>query len=67
MKNTLSYDNRIDIDMSLQALTTEVSHLEKLARKMDTVDRLILQDCSSRINQLMISKLSDPILSVSLA
>ena len=65
MKNTLSFDNRIDVDMSLQALTTEVSHLEKLAQRMDTVDRLVLQDCSMRINQLMMNKLSTPMLSIS--
>ena len=65
MENRLSEENCLDVDMTLYALTVEVSRLERLARMMNTADRIVLKDCSLRINQLILDMLSEPKLSAS--
>jgi hypothetical protein len=51
-------DKQMDFDRALHALMVEVSHLEALVNHLDLSDRLVLEACSARINQLILKKWS---------
>ena len=56
--HTANVNKQLDIELSLQALTIELSNLLSLEHKLEDADKQILRDCSIKINQLILRKVA---------
>lgn len=55
----LNQCNRFDIECSLVALLSELTNLERLTKRLDGEDVDVLKQCSIKINQLILKRLTN--------